>query len=80
MSPLRFVHVGRKCLEIHRLRTWRAGSRARNTDKGSAMFQQKATCDYQDRFHVSKLICEHENLSLPGPGQMFQALEVPPPN
>jgi len=44
----------------------------------SAMFQQKATSDYQERFHASKLLCEHEALSLRGPGQMFQALEVPP--
>ena len=37
-----------------------------------AMFQQKA------RFHASKLICEHETLSLRGPRDMFQALEVAP--
>ena len=41
------------------------------------MFQQQATHAYQARFHGSKLICEHETLSLRAPGQMFQVLHVP---
>ena len=42
------------------------------------MFQQQATHDYLERLHASKLIREHETLSLRAPGQMFHALQVPP--
>ena len=41
------------------------------------MFQQKATENFRERFACHAVICEHENLSLRAPGQMFQALEVP---
>ena len=43
----------------------------------SRMFQQEASRKYQKRFYASTLICEHKSLSLPAPGHMFKALEVP---
>ena len=84
MSLLRLVHVARKLKPgdlspeqiLAAIGDLAAGSEQR-LKVYSTMFQQKATCDYQNRFHSSKLICEHETLSLRGPGQMLQAVEVP---
>ena len=85
MSLLRLVHVARKLKpgepsaeDILAVIGELAAVSETRMKAYSVMFQQKATSDYQERFHASKLLCEHETLSLRGPGQMFQALEVPP--
>ena len=84
LSLLRLVHVARKLKPedlsseqiLAAIGDLAAGSEQR-LKVYAAMFQQKATSEYQERFHASRLICEHETLSLRGPGQMFQAVEVP---
>ena len=73
MGLLRLVHVARKLTPeepsaediLAVIGELAAGSETR-MNAYSAMFQQKATCDYQEGFHASKLMCEHETFSLRG--------------